>query len=95
MSSEDSIRIFDSRLLRVDTFHNSESSTVGKDNLKFETYESKWNDGIDVGFAFNQAFSEHSLNCSGCQAENEKRTVTLDGKPYKFADSDSDFSYTV
>ena len=90
ISTDDQLRRYDARNIKVMTYTHSESQTLGSNELRLEKFEGT-NHGDSIGFSYNLPVFEKAKGCYGC-VMNPKDTTTIkvDGEDYTLASSDSD-----
>ncbi len=85
IQSDDMLNIYNQRIVKIESFTHSKSSSIGNEDLTIESFTGV-NYGDDIGFAFNLPLFEKSSNCYDCNINpDELREVQIDGSDYKVA----------
>ena len=58
--------VYDPHLMQVSTYKYLEDTTLGSKDLVLAMYNSSWQGGVDIGFAYDLPLMMHSIDCGDC-----------------------------
>ena len=83
IKTDDQLKIYDQRNIKISSFSHSESKSIGGNDLKLEKYSSD-NFGESTGFAYNLPTFEKARGCYQCYFDATTwLNVTVGGETYK------------
>lgn len=80
IETDDQLRTYDARNIKITTYQHSESSTLGDDELRIEKFEAESHGG-DIEFAYNLPLYETPYQGFD-YTDLSTRDVSVDGKSY-------------
>ena len=90
IETDDQLRVYDSRNLKLATFTHESSEKIGSSDLRVDKYKGL-DYGDDISFGFNLPLYQKAQGCYGCNLNSEEqRTIYIDDVEWVQATSPSD-----
>ena len=94
IETDDQLRTYDTRNIKINTYIHEKSETIGSDELRIEKFSSNSFAG-DISFAYDLPLYETGYKGYGSNELVEGRVIKVDGATYTQGTSKSDNSIEV